>query len=64
MKGALSITALAIIAKINATQLKNSEELNHTKLKNNDYLGVRFIDEIDFDIDNVESRVQVQSQAE
>lgn len=64
MKGALSITALAIIAKINATQLKNSEELDHTKLKNNDYLGVRFIDEIDFDIDNVESRVQVQSQAE
>ena len=57
MKGALSITALAIIAKINATQLKNSEELDHTKLKNNDYLGVRFIDEIDFDIDNVESRV-------
>lgn len=64
MKGALSITALAIIAKINATQLKNSEELDHTKLKNNDYLGVRFIDEIDFDIDNVESRVQIQSQAE
>ena len=57
MKGALSITALAIIAKINATQLKNSEELDHTKFKNNDYLGVRFIDEIDFDIDNVESRV-------
>ena len=57
MKGALSITALAIIAKINATQLKNSEELDHRRLKNNDYLGVRFIDEIDFDLDNVESRV-------
>jgi ATP-dependent protease HslVU (ClpYQ) ATPase subunit len=57
MKGALSITALAIIAKINATQLKNSEELGNQKLGNRDYLGVRFIDEIDFDLDNVDSRV-------
>jgi hypothetical protein len=31
--------------------------MDHRRLKNNDYLGVRFIDEIDFDLDNVESRV-------
>ena len=64
MKGTLSIAAIALIAKINATKIQNSEVLDHRRLRNHDYLGVRFIDEIDFDFENVESRVQINSQAE
>ena len=57
MKGTLSIATIAMIAKINATKIENSEVLDHRRLRNHDYLGVRFIDEIDFGFENIESRV-------